>query len=105
MRPHTGLGTLQAAYQTTGRGFDLRDAFAQDATRFARFSQQAPHVFADLSKNRIDDATERLLLELAVQCGLPEHRDALFAGQTINTTEQRAVAHWLLRNPVVPRKC
>ena len=92
---------LQAAYQSTGRGFDLRDAFAQDATRFARFSQQAPHVFADLSKNRIDDATERLLLELAVQCGLPEHRDALFAGQTINTTEQRAVAHWLLRNPVV----
>ena len=93
---------LQAAYQSTGRGFDLRDAFAQDATRFARFSQQAPHVFADLSKNRIDDATERLLLELAVQCGLPEHRDALFAGQAINTTEQRAVAHWLLRNPVVP---
>ncbi|MFO1263975.1 MAG: glucose-6-phosphate isomerase [Rhodoferax sp.] len=92
---------LQAAYQTSGRCFDLRDAFAQDATRFARFSQQAPHVFADLSKNRIDDATETLLLELAVQCGLPGHRDALFAGQAINTTEQRAVAHWLLRNSAV----
>ena len=92
---------LQSAYQTTGRSFDLRDAFAQDPTRFARFSQQAPHVFADLSKSRIDATTEHLLIELATQCGLPGHREALFAGQAINTTERRAVAHWLLRNPVV----
>ena len=90
---------LQAAYQTTGRNFDLRDAFAQDSTRFGRFSQQAPHVFADLSKNRIDAATEALLLQLAQQCGLESHRDAMFAGEPINSTENRAVAHVWLRKP------
>jgi len=92
---------LQTAYQTTGKGFDVRTAFAQDAQRFARFSQEAPYVFADLSKNRIDVETEALLLTLAVQCGVEEHREAMFAGQKINTTEQREVWHTLLRNPAV----
>jgi glucose-6-phosphate isomerase len=92
---------LQDAYQAAGRSFDLRDAFAQDATRFERFSQQAPHVFADLSKNRIDAATEALLLQLAQQCGLEAHRDAMFAGEPINSTESRAVAHVWLRKPAL----
>jgi glucose-6-phosphate isomerase len=90
---------LQAAYAATGRSFDLRDAFAQDGTRFERFSQQAPNVFADLSKNRIDAATEALLFQLAQQCGLEAHRDAMFAGDPINSTENRAVAHVWLRKP------
>ena len=90
---------LQAAYQATGHSFDLRDAFAQDDQRFAAFSQQAPYVFADLSKNRIDAATEALLLQLAQQCGLESHRDAMFAGEPINSTERRAVAHVWLRKP------
>ncbi|WP_311221829.1 MULTISPECIES: glucose-6-phosphate isomerase [unclassified Acidovorax] len=92
---------LQSHFETTGRSFDLRDAFAQDAGRFERFSQQAPHVFADLSKNRIDARAEELLLQLARETGLESHRDAMFAGADINHTEQRAVMHWLLRKPAV----
>ena len=91
--------SLQAAYDTHGRTFDLRQAFAADPQRFARFSQQAPHVFGDLSKNLIDTATSQLLLELAAQCGVAAHRDAMFVGEAINNTEQRAVWHVLLRTP------
>jgi glucose-6-phosphate isomerase len=92
-------GQLQAAFEATGGAFDVRSAFAADPARFEAFSQGAPHVFADLSKNRIDAATEALLLELAQQTGLADHRDAMFAGIAINNTEQRAVMHWLLRTP------
>ncbi len=92
-------GQLQAAFDTSGQAFDLRTAFAADAQRFAAFSQSAPHVFADLSKNLIDAGTEGLLLELARQTGLEAHRDAMFSGAAINTTEGRQVMHWLLRTP------
>ncbi|MDP2678786.1 MAG: glucose-6-phosphate isomerase [Rhodoferax sp.] len=92
-------GLLQNQFETSGRAFDVRSAFAANPARFEAFSQSAPHVFADLSKNRIDAATETLLLELAQQTGLAAHRDAMFAGEAINTTEQRAVMHWLLRTP------
>ncbi|MBK1683350.1 glucose-6-phosphate isomerase [Rhodoferax fermentans] len=90
---------LQARFETSGRSFDLRPEFAADPLRFASFSQSAPHVFADLSKNLIDEATQALLLDLARESGLESHRDAMFAGAKINSTEQRAVMHWLLRNP------
>ena len=92
-------GELQSIFDAEGRQFDLRDAFAQDAGRFTALSQDAPHVFADLSKNLIDAATERALMSLARQSGLQAHRDAMFAGEAINNTEQRAVMHWLLRHP------
>ncbi|MFZ2220325.1 MAG: glucose-6-phosphate isomerase [Rhodoferax sp.] len=92
-------GALESAFEATGHAFDARTAFATDPDRFTRFSQSAPYVFADLSKNLIDDATQTLLLDLAAQTGLAQHRDALFAGEAINTTEHRAVMHWLLRNP------
>ncbi len=95
----TAWGTLQTAYAGQGHALDLRQAFAQDAGRVAAFSQSAPHVFADLSKNLIDDATQQLLFELARQTGVAQHRDAMFAGERINSTEQRAVMHWLLRTP------
>ena len=90
---------LQTSFNTTGRTFDLRAAFAAESGRFEAFSQNAPHVFADLSKNLIDHATEQLLLDLARQAGVEQHRDAMFAGEAINNTEQRAVMHFLLRNP------
>ncbi len=90
---------LQSSFDTAGRQFDLRHAFVDDAERFARFSQEAPHVFADLSKNLIDARTEELLLTLARECGLEAHRDAMFAGAHINNTEDRAVLHTLLRAP------
>ena len=92
-------GQLKDYFASVGRTLDLRDAFAQDTQRFERFSQSAPFVFADLSKNRIDAACEALLLGLARQSGVLEHRDAMFAGDKINSTEQRAVWHVLLRNP------
>ena len=93
-------GALDDFFKTRGHAFDLRDAFAQDPKRFEHFSQQAPHVFADLSKNLIDAATESLLFDLAVQCQLEQHRDAMFAGELVNSTENRAAMHFLLRKPV-----
>ncbi len=80
-------------------GFDLREAFRADASRATELAQSAPHVFADLSKNHTDRATEALLLELAQQTGLTQHRDAMFRGEHINSSEDRAVMHWLLRQP------
>jgi len=90
---------LQAHFEASGKNFDLRQAFAQDEQRFSRFSLTAPHVFADLSKNLIDTDSRALLLALAQQCGLAQQRDAMFAGELINHTEQRAVMHFLLRKP------
>ncbi len=90
---------LHDHFERVGRSFDLREAFRRDPGRFQAFSQEAPHVFADLSKNLIDARAEALLLELARECGLAQHRDAMFAGKAINTTERRAVKHWLLRAP------
>ncbi|MFM1926007.1 MAG: Glucose-6-phosphate isomerase [Pseudomonadota bacterium] len=81
------------------KGFDLRTAFAADAQRAETLSQSAPHVFADLSKNHVDAATEAMLQTLAQQTGLAAHRDAMFNGAPINHTEDRAVMHWLLRQP------
>jgi len=92
-------GELQADFEARGRAFNLSQAFSADAGRFEAFSQSAPHVFADLSKNLIDARTQQLLLNLADQCGVVQHRDALFAGAAINNTEQRPVMHWLLRKP------
>ncbi len=101
---------LRAHFERSGRHFDVRSAFAADAGRYAAFSQEAPHVFADLSRNRIDAPTEALLLALARECNLEAHRDAMRAGEPINHTEQRAVLHHLLRDlpsnqPQTPVSC
>ncbi len=90
---------LQGHYQAHGRDLDLREAFARDPKRFDAFAMQAPGVFADLSKNRWDVLTRRLLIELARECGLEARRDAMLAGAPINTTEGRAVLHTALRAP------
>ncbi|MEJ8820644.1 glucose-6-phosphate isomerase [Variovorax humicola] len=90
---------LQSHYDSKGRSLDLLQAFASDAGRFAALSQEAPYVFGDLSKNLIDTSTEALLMSLARECGLEAHRDAMFAGEHINNTEDRAVLHTLLRSP------
>lgn len=90
---------LQGHYQAHGKDFDLREAFARDAGRFASFAVEAPELFADLSKNRWDLATQKLLLDLARECRLEQRRDAMFAGEAINTTEGRAVLHTALRAP------
>jgi len=93
----SALHTLHAG---SGKDFDLRAAFAADPGRFEALSQSAPHVFADLSKNLIDVRVEQQLMALARQCGVEQHRDAMFRGDAINQTEQRAVKHFLLRTPV-----
>jgi glucose-6-phosphate isomerase len=88
---------LHQHYAVQGKNFDARTALAQDAGRVKQLSQTAPHVFADLSKNRMDQATEQLLMQLARECGLEQQRDAMLRGEAINSTEQRAVLHTLLR--------
>jgi glucose-6-phosphate isomerase len=90
---------LREHFEATGAMFDLRDAFRLDESRFQALSQAAPHVFADLSRNLIDTQAQALLMALARECGLEQHRDAMFAGEPINNTEGRAVKHWLLRTP------
>ncbi len=90
---------LAGHFEAHGRDFDIRDAFARDAGRFDALSIEAPEVFADLSKNRIDTATLHFLLDLARECGVEERRDAMLCGDAINTTEGRAVLHTALRAP------
>jgi glucose-6-phosphate isomerase len=90
---------LKSHFDGDACAFDLRDAFAADPQRFATWTRQAPEVFADLSKNRIDQQTFALLLQLAQDCGIEAQRDAMFAGEAINLTEGRAVLHTALRAP------
>ena len=90
---------LKGHYEAHGRDFDLREAFARDPGRVAALSFEAPEVFADLSKNRLDIAALRFLLDLARECGVEPRRDAMFAGVPINATEGRAVLHVALRAP------
>jgi glucose-6-phosphate isomerase len=77
----------------------LRQLFAADPARGTRFNAEACGLFLDYSKNRITDETLKLLLELAEQSGLAQHREAMFTGEKINTTENRAVLHVALRAP------
>ena len=90
---------LRGHFQAHGRDLDLREAFARDPGRFDAFSIEAPEVFADLSKNLIDLATQRFLVDLARECRLEARRDAMLAGELVNTTEGRAVLHTALRAP------
>ncbi len=75
----------------------LRDLFAGDAERFARFSLRFDDLLLDYSKNRVTEETLRLLFDLARQAELEAWRARMFAGDKINTTEHRAVLHIALR--------
>jgi glucose-6-phosphate isomerase len=90
---------LQQHHAGAGGAFDVRVALREDAGRVDAFSLQAPHVFADLSKNLLDAQGQQLLLQLARECDLEAQREAMFTGQPINETEQRQVLHVLLRAP------
>lgn len=78
---------------------DFRRWFAEDPDRAQRFSLTAADLFADLSKNYLTDEVRDALVRLAEQVGVAEHRDAMFAGERINTTENRSVLHTALRLP------
>ena len=75
----------------------LLDLFANDEGRAARFSAEGGGLFLDYSKNRITDETLKLLLALAAERDVAGRRDAMFAGERINTSEDRAVLHVALR--------
>jgi glucose-6-phosphate isomerase len=77
----------------------LREIFADDPGRGERLTVEAAGVFLDYSKNRLTDETVRLLLALAEQSGLRERIDAMFRGEKINASEQRAALHVALRAP------
>ena len=88
-----------ADHQRAMQDRHLRSLFADDPARAERMTAEAAGVFLDYSKNRIDDETLRLLVELAEQCGLRARIDAMFRGEKINVTEHRAVLHVALRAP------
>ena len=80
-------------------GFHLKDAFANDPDRVSKLSFDMDDLHFDLSKNLVTEKTLGLLCDLARAVGLEERRDAMYAGEHINTTEDRAVLHTALRRP------
>jgi glucose-6-phosphate isomerase len=77
----------------------LRELFAEDPSRGERLALEAEGLYLDYSKNRVTDETLALLIRLAEERGVAERRDAMFAGEHINVTEDRAVLHVALRAP------
>ena len=102
---HTRLTNKHAVWRAledhheTIRGPHLRNLFADDPARGERMTAEAAGVYLDYSKNRINDETLKLLIELAEQSGLRARIDAMFRGEKINVTENRAVLHVALRAP------
>ncbi len=88
-----------AQHQREIRDLHLRELFAKDPTRAERMTLEAAGLILDYSKNRITDETIALLLALAEQSGLRARIDAMFRGDRINVTENRAVLHVALRAP------
>ncbi len=76
----------------------LRDLFKEDPHRYEKFSVKFNEILLDYSKNRIDETTIALLIQLAKECGLKDAIEAMFTGEVINETEGRAVLHTALRN-------
>ncbi|KAL2259104.1 hypothetical protein VTK26DRAFT_7346 [Humicola hyalothermophila] len=101
---------LQAHHESVGKSFVLKDAFKAQPDRFDRFSTtvklpadissepNGTDLLFDFSKNLVTEETLDLLVKLAQQAGLEQKRDAMFAGEKINFTENRAVYHAALRN-------
>ncbi|MCC2970760.1 glucose-6-phosphate isomerase [Massilia sp. IC2-476] len=79
--------------------WEMRSLFAADPQRFDRLSVEAAGLFLDYSKNRLDGRTLELLAAVARERGVEARRDAMFAGERINNTENRAVLHTALRAP------
>lgn len=86
------------SYYAEFEGTQMKDMFAQDATRFDKFSMTFENILLDYSKNLIDDKVMSLLFDLAEECGLKDAIEAEFSGEKINVTEGRQVLHVALRN-------
>ena len=98
LRERSAWKELSAHYEQL-RDTHLRDLFATDPRRGERMTLDACGIYLDYSKNRVTYDTIRMLLQLADESGLREHIDAMFAGEKINVTEDRAVLHVALRAP------
>ena len=94
---HKAWKALEAHYKNV-RKLHLRDLF-KDPTRGTRLTAEAVGIFLDYSKNRITDQTLRLLIQLAEESALRSRIEAMFNGERINITENRAVLHVALRAP------
>src|SRR6185369_4795490 len=90
---------LEAHYQQL-QSLHLRKLFSDDPNRGERMTAEAEGIYLDYSKNRITNETLKLLLQLADEAGLKERIDAMFRGDKINITEDRAVLHVALRAPI-----
>src|SRR2546426_9360550 len=101
MTPLTARQSWKAlqAHQEKIRELQLRTLFAEDATRGTRLTAEAAGIYLDYSKNRVTDDTLALLCRLAEESGLRERIDAMFRGDKINLTENRAVLHVALGAP------
>jgi glucose-6-phosphate isomerase len=88
-----------AAHATEMKSTQLKQLFAADRTRGERYTAETGGILLDYSKNRVTDETLKLLVALAEECGLAAKIEAMFTGQKINITEDRAVLHVALRAP------
>jgi glucose-6-phosphate isomerase len=94
----TAWNALRAHYATI-HGVHLRKLFADDPGRGERLTAEGAGIYLDYSKNRVNDETLRLLVQLAEESGLRSRIDAMFRGEKINVSENRAVLHVALRAP------
>ncbi len=88
-----------AAHHRQAAHLSMREQFAADPQRFAKFSLRLGDLLLDYSKNRVTEETLRLLLDLARAADIEGWRDRMFKGDAINFTEGRAVLHVALRAP------
>src|SRR5260370_35884643 len=98
LRQRPAWKALEVHYQKT-KSIHLRNLFAEDPKRGERFTTEAEGIYLDYSKNRVTDETINLLTQLAQESGLRARIDAMFKGEKINVTENRAVLHVALRAP------
>ena len=98
LRTKPAWKTLDEHYQSI-RNVHLRQLFSDDPKRGERFVVEAAGLYLDYSKNRVTDETVRLLIRLAEECDLRRRIEAMFRGEKINVTENRAVLHVALRAP------
>nr|ADO33032.1 phosphoglucose isomerase [Biston betularia] len=103
LRQDPAFQKLQEHYNANGAKINIPQLFQQDSERFNKYSLRVPtpadgDILLDYSKNRVDSTTLQLLLNLAKSRNVEQARDAMFSGQKINFTEDRAVLHVALRN-------
>jgi glucose-6-phosphate isomerase len=96
-QPASALRAL-APHRKRLEAVSMREIFAADAKRFSRFSLEADSILYDFSRNRLDKEAFDALVAVAAAAGVEARRDAMFAGEAINSTEGRAVLHTALRN-------